>query len=149
MSDSFKRIERPASGAAEDPAPAYDDINIVHLYGPSNGPSHSSSSGYTSVPQTDIEHHASVPIHTHNSLPPPLEQPQETLAQTIAGVFRPKPHLHCEECDRQAERRERLANKRHCCAMVALVFIMLFFCSMVLGIVIANAAARKARAHHD
>ncbi|KAJ4290626.1 hypothetical protein N0V90_010844 [Kalmusia sp. IMI 367209] len=147
MPDFFKRTES-LGGAMQPPtpqeaAPAYDDV--IHLHGQPANNFASSSSGYASIPQNDIENDA--PAHNHTASTP---VPQETLAQTIAGVFRPKPHVHCEECDKQAERRERRAAERHCCAMVAWVFIVLFICGMILGIVVANtAAARARRGHHD
>ncbi|KAL5381092.1 hypothetical protein DPSP01_007349 [Paraphaeosphaeria sporulosa] len=145
MPELFKRIESTGIGQPDEAAPAYDDV--IHLHGPAHGFAHSSSSGYAAVPQTDVEHDA--PTHDHHGLAPSTQQrPQETLAQTIAGVFRPKPHVHCEECDRQTERRERREAKRHCCAMVASVFMVLFLCGMILGIVITNAAARRAKLHH-
>lgn len=98
---------------------------------------------YAAVPQADIEHEA--PTHTHSSA---QEQPQQTLVQTIASVLRPKPHAHCEECDMQTERRERRESERHCCTMVALVFMVLFICGMVLGITIAKMATRRTTMHH-
>ncbi|KAL5397334.1 hypothetical protein PMIN06_002698 [Paraphaeosphaeria minitans] len=142
MPDLFKRTESMGMGMGQpdEAAPAYEDV--THLHGPAHGFAHSSSSGYVVVPQSDVE-------HDHGHAPGAQQQPQESLAQTIAGVFRPKPHVHCEECDRQTERRERRDAKRHCCAMVASVFMVLFLCGMILGIVITNAAARKRIMHHD
>ncbi|KAF2438933.1 hypothetical protein P171DRAFT_436307 [Karstenula rhodostoma CBS 690.94] len=145
MPDLYKRTESTGMGQPDEAAPAYDDV--IHLHGPANGFAHSSSSGYAAVPQSDLEH--DTPAHDHSLAPGAHQQPQETLAQTIAGVFRPKPHVHCEECDRQTERRERREAKRHCCAMVASVFMVLFICGTILGILVASAAARRANMHQD
>lgn len=95
------------------------------------------------MPQDDVEHDDLVHGHT----PEPQPQQQETLVQTIAGVLRPKAHVHCKTCDLQLERQERRLAGRHCCAMVAVVFISLFFCGMVLGIVIVNNVARLKKDH--
>jgi hypothetical protein len=48
-----------------------------------------------------------------------------------------KPHVHCEQCERIVERRERAKRENHCCTMVAATFMMLFICAMVLGIIVA------------
>jgi hypothetical protein len=96
---------------------------------------------YAAVAQDDdIEQDA----HDHRASSPAPAQP-ESIAQTIASVFRPKPHVHCEICDAQTQARERRENERHCCSMVAWVFIVLFFCAMVLGIVIANNGGKSKR----
>jgi hypothetical protein len=89
---------------------------------------------YAPVAQDDdIEQDA----HDHSAASPAPPQP-ESIAQTIASVFRPKPHVHCETCDAQTQARERRENERHCCGMVAGCFIMFFICAMILGVVIAN-----------
>ncbi|KAF2019860.1 hypothetical protein BU24DRAFT_459487 [Aaosphaeria arxii CBS 175.79] len=124
----------------QDAAPAYDDV--VHDHPVNQFPPSGSNSAYAAVPQDDVELHA----HTANqptASPGPAQEP-ETLAQTIAGVFRPKPHVHCEQCDVQLQARERRENERHCCFMVAATFMTAFFCMMILGIVVA-----KTMKHHD
>lgn len=84
--------------------------------------------------EDDVEQHA----HEHSAPSPAPTQPGESIAQTIASVFRPKPHVHCETCDAQTAARERRENEKHCCAMVGWVFIVLFICAMILGIAIVN-----------
>ncbi|CAI6341059.1 unnamed protein product [Periconia digitata] len=133
---------------SQEPAPAYEEVmgNLsMNQFTPA-----SSSSGYASVPQEeDIEN--DIPAHDHNhssASSAPLSQQPETFAQTIAGVFKKQPHVHCEACDILTERRERRANQRHCCAMVAAVFMTLIFCIMILGIVIANKAGKAKRSGH-
>jgi len=153
----------------QEAAPAYEDV--MHNDHPMSifTPSASSSSGvrpssrhfcihqrpqsnktlqYTSVPQEDFENVHDE--HTHkvpSPAPVPPHQP-ETFAQTLAGVFKKQPHAHCEACDKQMEARERRANQRHCCSMVAAVFIALFFCIMILGIVIADEVAKMKTSGH-
>ncbi|KAF2004041.1 hypothetical protein P154DRAFT_427531 [Amniculicola lignicola CBS 123094] len=114
-------------------APAYDDVFADH---PVNGhPPSGSSRAYSAVPQDDVELQA----HTHGEATPGSSiGPAESIAQTIAGVFRPKPHVHCDQCDVQLEARERRANEKHCCSMVALTFIAIALCLMILGIVVAK-----------
>ncbi|KAF2732588.1 hypothetical protein EJ04DRAFT_440695 [Polyplosphaeria fusca] len=125
-------------------APSYDDLYPEH---PVNGaPPSGSASAYARLPQhDDIE--LSAP-HTHDSPSSPAPQQQEGLVQTLAGVFRPKPHTHCEACDLQTRHREERDQAKHCCAMVAVTFIMAFICAMVLGIVVVGAQARIKERHH-
>ncbi|KAF1951295.1 hypothetical protein CC80DRAFT_597452 [Byssothecium circinans] len=138
----------PTTSPPQDAAPAYEDIIHIHpinRFGPS-----SSASGYASVPQEDIESEALA--HNHGSAsshPTPAAEQSESLVQTNAGTFRPKPHVHCEACDEQSERRERRATEKHCCAMAAWVFIVLFACAMIFGIVAVNNAAKLKRHGHD
>lgn len=129
--------------APQDAAPAYDDV--IHTHPVNQAPPLGRPSAYAAVPQDDIELNA----HNHgesSSSATPTQQP-ESLAQTIAGVFKPKPHVHCEQCDVQLAARERRANERHCCAMVALTFVSAFFCTMILGIVVASKMAKMKKEH--
>ena len=83
----------------------------------------------------DMEQDA--PIHSHTHAPVPEHQQSSTqgpFAQTVAGIDRPGPHAHCQECDKQADLRERRNAARHCCEMTAWTFMMLFICGMILGI---------------
>jgi hypothetical protein len=41
--------------------------------------------------------------------------------------------------------RQRRENEKYCCTMVAVTFMTLFFCGMLLGIVIVGAVAKKKR----
>ncbi|KAF2464278.1 uncharacterized protein BDR25DRAFT_242968 [Lindgomyces ingoldianus] len=129
----------------QDSAPAYEDViqdHPVNQYTPSG-----SASAYSAVPQDDVEMHA----HMHDASPPtPQPQGQESLAQTIAGVFRPKPHVHCKECDVMTQAREQRENEKHCCTMVAVTFIVAFICALLLGIVVAGSIAKIKRHNmHD
>jgi hypothetical protein len=67
--------------------------------------------------------------------------------QTLAGVFKPKSHEHCEQCDIQTTARQR--NEKYCCTMVAATFMALFVCLMLLGIVIVISGEHKKRNRHD
>lgn len=104
------------------------------------------------MPQDDVELQAHNHNHDHenereNTMP--STAPVETLAQTIAGVFRPKPHGHCEQCDVQLAARQRRDNERHCCNMVAATFMTLFVCAMMLGIIITVNVSKQMREKHD
>ncbi|KAF2263287.1 hypothetical protein CC78DRAFT_581697 [Lojkania enalia] len=128
-------------------APAYDELFHDH---PVNGtpPSGSRSAPqYSAVPQDDVELESGQ--HNHASSSAASQQQPESLAQTIAGVFRPKPHVHCEQCDVQTAARERREAEKHCCAMVAVTFMVGFVCIMVLGIVVANAQIKMKKHMHD
>jgi hypothetical protein len=102
---------------------------------------------YAAVPQADVENDADAHVHNHDHTTTPAAPQEETLAQTIAGVFKPRPHTHCEVCDALMERRERRNARQQCCITVAATFMILFFCSMILGIVIAKSVA-TAKSHN-
>ncbi|KAL6710487.1 hypothetical protein ACN47E_008535 [Coniothyrium glycines] len=126
-------------------APAYNDVfsdHPVNKYSPS-GP----TSEYATVPQDDVE--LQEHDHNHHEHASLSSAPAETLAQTIAGVFRPKTHVHCEQCDVQTAARQRRENERHCCNMVAATFMTLIICGMLLGIVVVVHVLKKARHDHD
>lgn len=57
------------------------------------------------------------------------------------------PHKHCAVCDEQVQTaaRQKREHERYCCTMVAVTFVSLFVCGMMLGIVIVSAAAKRAR----
>jgi hypothetical protein len=61
-----------------------------------------------------------------------------SLVQTIAGVFKPKPHVHCEQCDVQLAARERREHKKHCCDMVAATFMVFFVCAFIFATILAS-----------
>ncbi|EUC49652.1 hypothetical protein COCMIDRAFT_33076 [Bipolaris oryzae ATCC 44560] len=144
-------------------APAYDDVINNHptnRYMPSG-----SLSGYTTIPQSDeadhppfaretsdIEHHAHTTTTSSPPPPPPSQQQQqpETFAQTITKLLLPQPdsqHKHCAVCDEQVHTaaRQKRESERYRCTVVAVTFITLFMCGMVLGVVIVNASARRSR----
>ncbi|EMD97377.1 hypothetical protein COCC4DRAFT_140155 [Bipolaris maydis ATCC 48331] len=149
--------------------PSYDDVinnHPVNRYTPSG-----SLSGYTTIPQcddadqppltretSDLERNAYT--HTHSSLPPSQQQQQqqqqrqpETFAQTITKLLLPQSdsqHKHCTACDEQVQTaaRQKRESERYCCTMVAVTFITLFMCGMVLGVVIVNANARGHKESH-
>ncbi|EUC31793.1 hypothetical protein COCCADRAFT_100361 [Bipolaris zeicola 26-R-13] len=141
-------------------APAYDDVinnHPVNRYMPSG-----SLSGYTTIPTSDdaeqppftgetldIENHA----HTHTTTSQPPQQQPETFAQTITKLLLPQSdalHKHCAACDEQVHTaaRQKRESERYCCTMVAVTFITLFMCGMVLGVVIVNASARRNKELH-
>ncbi|KAF2114001.1 hypothetical protein BDV96DRAFT_647489 [Lophiotrema nucula] len=122
-------------------APSYDELFHDH---PVNGHTPSgSTSSYMQVSQDDVEL-----AHNHTS-PSPAPAEQESLAQTIAGVFRPKPHTHCEQCDVQTAAREKREAQQTCRALVAATFMVAFICLMILGITVAKATAPTRKGHHD
>jgi hypothetical protein len=103
------------------------------------------------VPQSgdnefDVEDHA----HPHISHSQQHQQQQpESFTQVVAELLLPRadsPHKHCAICDEQAltTTRQKRADERYCCTMVALTFIMLFICGMILGVFLAI-YAKKAR----
>ncbi|KAF2791602.1 hypothetical protein K505DRAFT_248587 [Melanomma pulvis-pyrius CBS 109.77] len=127
----------------QEAAPAYDDVfhdHPVNQFQPTG-----SASGYATVPQDDVELQSH---HDHTSSSPDPAQP-ETLIQTLAGVFRPTPHVHCEQCDVQTMARERRENQKHCCAMVAATFMVGFVCLMLLGIIVTSTVAKRNRHGHN
>ena len=80
---------------------------------------------------TDIDHH-----HHHHAV-------DEESHPSSNNIDLTKPHVHCEVCDRQLERREKRNAEKHCCMMVGATFIVAIVCAMLLGIVIAKANSRK------
>lgn len=74
-------------------------------------------------PDLDLERDA----HQHNASTP-LE-----LNESTSNSY--KPHTHCEECDRQLERRERRRSKEHCCTTVSRTFMTIALFLMIFGIV--------------
>ncbi|KAF2029174.1 hypothetical protein EK21DRAFT_101377 [Setomelanomma holmii] len=133
----------------QDAAPAYDAVfgdHPVNQYTPSG-----STSSYAAVSQDDdVELHAHTHEHNHTSASPaPISAnaPQESLAQTIAGVFNPKPHVHCEQCDVQMAARQRRENEKHCCNMVATTFMVGFVCVFIFGTILTSVVYRHKR--HD
>ncbi|KAJ5617328.1 hypothetical protein N7537_002442 [Penicillium hordei] len=110
-----------------EPAPAYEDL--FHERGSS------SRNGYTMVGQTDTtdEHHDVEQGHHLHDVPVPVPAPIVTVADE------PVPHIHCAECDRQRERRERRESSQKACGMVSKTFILIALFMMILGIVIVGA----------
>ncbi|KAF1945604.1 hypothetical protein EJ02DRAFT_395814 [Clathrospora elynae] len=119
--------------APQEAAPAYDDVfsdHPVNRHMPSG-----STSAYNAVPQEDdLELHAHDHNHTPSTVP---DQGPDTFAP------KPQPHVHCEQCDIQLAARQRSENEKYCCTMVASVFMTLFVCGMLMGIVIINAVTEK------
>lgn len=108
----------------------------------------SSRSGYNTVPQEDdLELGSSEHAGHVNNIDDVTPAATESLAQTIAGVFRPKPHVHCEQCDAQLEIKMRRDQEKHCCTMVSTVFIVAFICMMLTGIIATATIARSRRNH--
>ncbi|OOQ91384.1 hypothetical protein PEBR_00046 [Penicillium brasilianum] len=101
-------------------APPYEEL---YSQRPSNP-----LTGYTRVaaadePDLDLERDA----HQHDPSTP-LE-----LNGSTSNSY--KPHTHCEECDRQLERRERRRSKEHCCTTVSRTFMTIALFLMIFGIV--------------
>ncbi|KAH8903824.1 hypothetical protein BR93DRAFT_981148 [Coniochaeta sp. PMI_546] len=119
-----------------EPAPSYDELFADHPV--NRQPPAGSSSAYTTVPQDEPDYNNG-PNHLHGEqqeqppvdLEADLPGANDTPLQPVAG----KPHVHCDQCERIAERRARLDRDKHCCSLVAATFIMLFTCVMVVGII--------------
>ncbi|KAH7091487.1 hypothetical protein FB567DRAFT_275494 [Paraphoma chrysanthemicola] len=132
----------------QDAAPAYDDVfgdHPVNRYTPSG-----SASAYAAVPQDeDVELHAHAHDHSHTTPSPApgssIAPQPESLVQTIAGVFKPKPHVHCEQCDVQMAARQRRENEKHCCNMVAATFMVGFVCAFIFGVILTSIIYRHKR----
>ncbi|PYI05178.1 hypothetical protein BO78DRAFT_419837 [Aspergillus sclerotiicarbonarius CBS 121057] len=114
----------PAPTSPFEPTPPYEEATSV-----SHSHSHSHSHQYAELPQADLE---TGPVHQH-SCTPITPNPTTSIISTA--------HEHCEMCERTVTRRERKHAQMHCCRMVALVFIVLFICLTVFGIVLARAGA--------
>ncbi|KAI9933604.1 hypothetical protein ASPWEDRAFT_174765 [Aspergillus wentii DTO 134E9] len=82
---------------------------------------------YTQVPQIELDdiERQTPSSHQHGHAPAPTTSVVTT------------PHEHCETCEKAIVRRESKRADAYCCRMVALVFIVLFICLTLLGIVIA------------
>jgi hypothetical protein len=80
--------------------------------------------------------------HRHHSAP--VELTPTTVDDQVGQ------HMHCAECDRQQERRERRESSRKSCGMVAKTFILIALFLMILGIVSVEAwkDVRLKKSHH-
>ncbi|KAJ5964805.1 uncharacterized protein N7479_004681 [Penicillium vulpinum] len=108
-----------------EPAPAYEDLFQER--------GSSSRNGYTMVGQTDTTHeHRDIEQGHHHlhAIPAPIPIPIGVTAPE-----EPDQHIHCAECDRQRERRERRGSSQRACSMVARTFILISLFLMILGIV--------------
>ncbi|GIJ81684.1 hypothetical protein Asppvi_000184 [Aspergillus pseudoviridinutans] len=115
--------------ASEEAAPAYHELFDTESV---NQPAATSSRThqYAAVPHNDLDENANAAsCHDVESHPHESSHPLTQLDPT-------KPHFHCETCDRQLERRERLEKEDAGCRVVALVFIVLIISLALLGIVI-------------
>ncbi|RAL03484.1 uncharacterized protein BO80DRAFT_462692 [Aspergillus ibericus CBS 121593] len=123
-----------------EPTPPYEEATSgsqnshphhVRLRPHSPSPTHHPATEYiyADLPQADLE---TGPIRQH-SCTPLTAHPTTSIVTTA--------HEHCEVCERAVTRRERKHAQMHCCRMVALVFIVLFICLTILGIVLARAGA--------
>ncbi|OCL11434.1 hypothetical protein AOQ84DRAFT_313889 [Glonium stellatum] len=125
-----------APAAPRESAPAYEELFNDHPV--NQHPPSGSSTAYATVPQVDDSEFD----HSHHHSAPPLTPTSsETPLRTLGGT----PHVHCEACDIQIERREKRHNEQVCCALVAATFMVAFVCLMLLGIVVANSRAAKSR----
>lgn len=82
--------------------------------------------------ESDVEHGA----HQHDSGAVALDRASPAADAAL--------HVHCEECDRRLERREKRRSKEHCCTMVSVTFMVIALFLMLFGIV-AVASARKGK----
>jgi len=116
-------------------APSYDELFADHPV--NQQPPAGSSSAYTTVPQNEPNNN----YDAHHSHDDEQHQPLDLEAGPLGADVTPlqpvgsKPHIHCEQCERILERRERHDREKHCCSMVGATFIMLFISAMILGII--------------
>ncbi|KUL87382.1 hypothetical protein ZTR_04752 [Talaromyces verruculosus] len=116
-------------------APAYEDLFAGHER---RG---NTSSGYTSIPQTDVlNDHPDIPPNNETEIdieqqqqPDDVHLHQHQHTDNAEGVDG-EGHTHCTACDRLLERKEQRMNERHCCTLVAVTFIVAFLCLMILGL---------------
>ncbi|PKS05389.1 hypothetical protein jhhlp_008764 [Lomentospora prolificans] len=129
------------SDNASESAPAYDQLFASHPIN-QQPPRRGFPKAYAPLAQEDDPEEQPQPrghqhLHYHNGTNPEAANiAEDTPMETVNGGARV--HVHCEVCDRIAERRERRQNERHCCSMVTTTFIMAFVCLMVLGIVVVS-----------
>ncbi|PCH02702.1 hypothetical protein PENOC_041950 [Penicillium occitanis (nom. inval.)] len=117
-------------------APAYEDLFAGHER-PGN-----TSSGYTSIPQTDLLHPEEIDNRNNDEIdieqqqqPDDVHLHQHQHIDNAEGVDgEGQGHIHCTACDRLLERKEQRMNQRHCCTMVAVTFMVAFLCLMILGL---------------
>ncbi|PKX92384.1 uncharacterized protein P174DRAFT_421453 [Aspergillus novofumigatus IBT 16806] len=117
--------------ASEEPAPAYHELFDTE---PINQPTATSSRThqYAAVPDNDLGENLNI------ANPHDVESHPQDSSNELSQLDPTKPHVHCETCDRQLERRQRRDTERECCRMVALVFIVAIIFLTLLGIVIAR-----------
>ncbi|KAH7410117.1 hypothetical protein DE146DRAFT_751829 [Phaeosphaeria sp. MPI-PUGE-AT-0046c] len=130
----------------QEAAPAYDDVFADHPVNQST--SSRSGSGYATVAQDDdieLNAHSHDDTYTPPSPAPPPQNASESIVSTIAGVFKPKPHVHCEQCDVQLAARERRETEKHCCTMVAVTFMVALVCAFIFGITAVSVMYRHKR----
>ncbi|MCJ1239317.1 hypothetical protein MMC14_007311 [Varicellaria rhodocarpa] len=99
----------PLSSSLNPAPPLNTDTNNIQY--------HTSPPGYASAPASEAD----------------VDTESATLLQNI--VPSGTNHAHCEECQRLLDQKEKRAADRHCCNMVAAVFVILFLSVMVIGIV--------------
>ncbi|KEZ41983.1 hypothetical protein SAPIO_CDS6560 [Scedosporium apiospermum] len=122
-------------GSASESAPAYDQIFASHPVNQAP-PQRGFTKAYAPVAQEDdseIPQQQQPHLHYHNGVDPEAGDAEGEIL--LGGAT---PHTHCEACDRIAARRERSDREKHCCSMVAAVFIMAFVCLMVVGIIVGS-----------
>ncbi|RAO73814.1 uncharacterized protein BHQ10_009826 [Talaromyces amestolkiae] len=108
-------------------APAYEELFAGHER-PGN-----TSSGYTSIPQADLLQPEEIDIEQQQQQSDDVHLHQHQHTEDGDRVDRGEGHIHCTACDRLLERKEQRINQRHCCTMVAVTFMVIFICLMVLG----------------
>ncbi|KAJ6103084.1 hypothetical protein N7486_005511 [Penicillium sp. IBT 16267x] len=114
----------------QEAAPAYEDL---YEQRPSNHMTGVSgydfiADSYSRVPvadeNVDIEHQG----HEHH-----IHSSNGTPAIHLATQNEELVHLHCEECDRRQELRERRRSSQNCCAMVSATFVIIIFLLCFFG----------------
>jgi hypothetical protein len=56
-----------------------------------------------------------------------------------------QPHVHCEVCDRQMDRREKAKHREYKCQVVSRTFILITLFMMIFGIVAVTTVHKKHR----
>ncbi|KAJ5166955.1 uncharacterized protein N7482_005736 [Penicillium canariense] len=114
------------ASTTDEVAPAYEEV----FRQPSTRPAGYTRVAFDDAEELDLERDS----HQHDaSLSAELGQPNTDG----------KPHTHCEECDRQLDRRERRKSKEHCCTMLARTFMSITLFLVIFGIVAVLSTTRS------
>ncbi|KAL5333194.1 hypothetical protein BJX70DRAFT_381725 [Aspergillus crustosus] len=117
--------------------------------------------GYSSVPQNETIDEEQAPLaaaaapqpHQHQHQPPYLDNTRAPgTCRSNANPLPPPstflPHVHCESCDGFIRQQQRMRSKRFCCAAVAVTFMTLFVCGLILGVIIVHAKKGEGKWQH-
>lgn len=101
-----------------DAAPSYEEHLDFHPV--NQNPPPSSSKTYVPISRTD-------PDHDHDN-------EQGTRSYPLKRLDEPD-HVHCAFCDEREIKRAEQSNMRVCCALVAVVFMLIFILCFIIAVV--------------